>query len=675
MTSESNCSQGDFHSLSVEQIDQLARQGCSSEDWSKVQVAKGFNAESVKSTHFSGHVKLGVFEKQVSFFGGVSKPAGISDATIYNCTIGNNVYISRVRNYIANYVIEDDAVIDHIELLAVEGESSFGNGVQVAVVNEAGGREIPIYDNLSAQTAYILAFYRHRPQVIEKLRKMIDDYTASATGSMGLVGEGARLINCRIIKNVKIGPASLIEGVNKLENGSINSCIEDAVHIGLGVFAEDFIVCSGSEITDGVIIYKCFVGQGTVLSRQYSAENSVFFANCGGFHGEACAIFAGPYTVTHHKSTLLISGLFSFLNAGSGTNQSNHMYKFGPVHQGVVERGSKTASDSYILWPAKVGAFTVVMGRHYRNSDTSDLPFSYLIEHEDESILAPGVNLRSVGTVRDARKWPKRDRRKGPKKLDHINFRLLSPYTIQKMINGRDLLCKLKATSGETSEYFTYHSVKINNSSLDRGVKLYQMGIDKFLGNCLMTRLEAKQFENSDRLRAALKPHTSIGLGKWVDMAGMFAPEEAVEKLLSDIENGSISSLEQVQASFRSMHENYPEYEWAWAAKVLQENHGKAMDEITADDIIELTKKWKQAVIELDNMLYADARKEFTATAQTGYGLDGSEETKQADFEHVRGTFEENSFVLEIEKHIVRKTALGDELVGRMEELRRNQPN
>jgi len=603
------------------------------------------------------------------------KPAGISEATIHNCTIGNNVYISRVRNYIANYIIEDNAVIDHIELLAVEGESSFGNGVEVAVVNEAGGREIPIYDNLSAQTAYVLAFYRYRPQLIEKLRKMIADYTACVTSSMGLVGEGARLINCRVIKNVKIGPASLIEGVNKLENGSINSCIEDVVHIGPGVFAEDFIVCSGSEITDGAIIYKCFIGQGTVLSRQYSAENSVFFANCGGFHGEACAIFAGPYTVTHHKSTLLIAGLFSFLNAGSGTNQSNHMYKFGPVHQGVIERGSKTGSDSYILWPAKVGAFTVVMGRHYRNSDTSDLPFSYLIEHEDESILAPGVNLRSLGTVRDARKWPKRDRRKDPNKLDHINFKLLSPYTIQKMVNGRNLLCKLKATSGDTSEYFTYHNVKIKNSSLDRGVKLYQMGIDKFLGNCLIKRLEGKQLENYDQLRAAMKPQTSIGIGKWVDMAGMFAPEEAVEKLLSDIENGSVSSLEQVADSFRSMHENYPEYEWVWAANVLLEKQGKTMDEITADDIIELTKKWKQAVVELDNMLYADARKEFTTTAQTGYGLDGSQGTKQADFEQVRGTFEENSFVLEIEKHIVRKTALGDELVGRMEELRRNQTN
>ena len=659
--------------LSSEEIARLTGQGCSCADWSKVQVAEGFDAGTVKSTHFSGNVKLGVFEKRVSFFGGVTKPTGISNATIHNCTIGNNVYIDQIRNYIANYIIEDDVLIENIDLLAVEGESSFGNGTEVAVVNEAGGREIPIYDHLSAHTAYIIAFYRHKPKVIENLQKMISAYTRSVTSPMGVLGAGAKLINCRIIKNVKVGPASVIEGANRLENGSINSCPEDPVYIGPGVFAEDFICCSGCKITDGTIICKCFVGQGTVLAKQYSAENSVYFANCGGFHGEACAIFAGPYTVTHHKSTLLIAGLFSFINAGSGTNQSNHMYKLGPVHQGVVERGSKTASDSYMLWPAKVGAFTVVMGRHYRNSDTSDLPFSYLIEHEDESILVPGVNLRSVGTIRDARKWPRRDRRKSPKKLDYINFKLLSPYTIQKMLNGCRLLANLKATSGESTEYFTYHSVKIKNTSLDRGIRFYEIGIDKFLGNCLIKRLENPSkagFKSVDELRAVLSPETNIGPGKWVDLAGLFAPEESVQKMLSDIENGTISTLEQATEAFQSMYENYPAYEWAWAANILQERLGKTVEKMTADDIIELVTKWKTAVIDLDRMLYADAQKEFAATAQTGFGLDGEEETKHSDFEQVRGTFEKNSFVCEIEKHIISKTTLGDELISRMEKLR-----
>jgi len=659
-----------YRPLSSQEIGRLIEQGCSCSDWSKVQVAEGFNAERVRTTQFCGDVKLGVFEGRVSFFGGVTKPTGISNAVIHNCTIANNVYISQVRNYIANYVIEDDVVIENIDLLAVEGESSFGNGTEVAVVNEAGGREIPIYDHLSAHTAYIIAFYRHRPKVIEMLQKMIADYTASVTSSMGLVAKGAKLINCRIIKNVRVGPASVIEGVSRIENGSINSCPEDPVYIGAGVFAEDFIACSGSEIADGTIISKCFVGQGTVLSKQYSAENSVFFANCGGFHGEACAVFAGPYTVTHHKSTLLIAGLFSFLNAGSGTNQSNHMYKLGPVHQGVIERGSKTASDSYILWPAKVGPFTVVMGRHYRNSDTSDLPFSYLIEHEDESILVPGVNLRSVGTIRDARKWPNRDRRKNPKKLDLINFKLLSPYTIQKMLNGRGLLKNLKATSGETSEYFTYHSVKIKNESLDRGIQLYQMGIDKFLGNCLIHRLENRIFTSVGELREVLQPETDLGPGKWVDLAGLFAPEQTVQKILCDIENGTVNTLEQLAEAFASIHNNYPAYEWAWAADVIQQHLGKKIAEITADDVITLTTKWKTAVVELDHRLYADARKEFAAIAQIGFGLDGEEEIKHLDFAAVRGTFEGNRFVSEIQEHIAGKTALADELISRMEKMR-----
>lgn len=659
-----------WRALSTAEVARLSEQGCTCGDWSRVQVAEGFQADRVHATRFSGDVRLGVFDKDVSFFGGVAKPTGISHATLHNCTVGDNVFICAVRNYIANYVIEDDVVIDNIDLLAVEGQSSFGNGTKVAVVNEAGGREIPIFDHLCAHTAYILAFYRHRPKVIEKLRALVDGYTASVRSSMGRVAKGARIINSRLLKNVRIGPAAVIEGANRLENGSINSCVQDPVYIGPGVYADDFIACSGSTITDGAIVCHCFIGQCCTLSKQYSAENSVFFANCGGFHGEACSIFAGPYTVTHHKSTLLIAGLFSFLNAGSGTNQSNHMYKLGPVHQGVVERGSKTGSDSYMLWPAKVGPFTVVMGRHYRNSDTSDLPFSYLIEHEDESVLAPGVNLRSVGTVRDARKWPQRDRRKDPRKLDHINFKLLSPYTIQKMISGRDLLRKLKKTAGPISDYFIYHSVKIPGPALERGIALYELGIDKFVGNCLIKRLEGKHFRTVKDLRAALRPETQIGLGKWIDMAGMLAPEETVLKLLDDIEAGAVASLDELNARLAVIHANYTRYEWAWAADVLQKLLGKTIDETTAEDIIEMTNRWRNAVVDLDNQLSADAKKEFGATVQTGFGVDGDDDSKQRDFAAVRGTFEADGFVAEIQKHITAKTALANELLSRIEPLR-----
>jgi NDP-sugar pyrophosphorylase family protein len=660
-----------WRALSAEEITHLEQQGCTCENWDDVQVTEDFRTCHVATTRFSGRVKLGAFSRDVPFFGGVTKPAGIRDAVIHNCVIGNNVYIAQIHNYIANCVIEDDAVIENVDLLAVEGESIFGNGLNVAVINEAGGREVPIYDTLSAHTAYVIALYRHRPIVIEKLTRMIRAYADSVKSPMGLVGKGARIVNSRIIRNVRIGPAAVIEGVHRLEEGSVNSCAEDPAYIGSGVCARNFIASSGARITDGTVLTRCFVGQATELGKGYCAENSVFFANCGALQGEACSIFAGPHTVTHHKSTLLIAGLFSFFNAGSGTNQSNHMYRLGPVHQGIVERGSKTGSGSYMLWPAGVGAFTVVVGRHHHNVDTRNLPFSYLIEKGEESILVPGINLRNAGTARDAFKWPQRDNRKDTRKLDHINFELLSPYTIQKMISGRSLLLALRETPGSASDHYACGNVKIPAASLERGIDLYQKGIDKYLGDCLLKRLDGRTFRDIRQLRAALRPDTNIGTGPWVDLAGLLAPQEAIEGILNNIETGRIASLDDLNAEFAAVHAAYTRYEWTWAVQTIQTVIGKAIDLMTADDIVGLIRRWKNAVSDLDLQLRADAAKEFTPTAQIGFGLDGGDpETVQADFDAVRGSLESNSFVRQIEKHTATRTALADDLIRRIEPLR-----
>jgi hypothetical protein len=499
---------------------------------------------------------------------------------------------------------------------------------------------------------------------------MIDDYSESAASNTGIISGNSRIFNCSNIRNVKIGPYSRIEGAVSLNEGSVNSCKEDPVYIGPGVIMEHFIVCSGAIITESTLVDKCFIGQGCVLGKHYSAENSLFFANCGGYHGEACSIFAGPYTVTHHKSTLLIAGIFSFMNAGSGSNQSNHMYKLGPIHQGIMERGSKTTSDSYLLWPARIGPFTLVMGRHYKNMDTSSLPFSYLIESKDESILVPGINLRSVGTIRDAQKWPLRDRRKDPVKIDQVNFNLLSPYTIHKMIEGRDLLGNLKHLSGAVSATYTYKNMLIKGASLERGIELYQTGINKFLGNSIIKRLEKNDLKTTGALRKRLVPDKKMGSGEWVDLAGLIAPMQAVDNLLDGIESGKLKRIEDVEEAFRKMHKSYYDWEWTWSCKRIQEEEGKSVNKFTAADVIRIVERWKKSVVDLDKMLYDDARKEFTLSSMTGFGIDGGDEIKKLDFEQVRGEFESNSVVAAIQDHIKKKTVLGDSLISRLQKIK-----
>ena len=658
-----------YRKLNEDEIRLLQEHSCTADDWTNIEVAQNFKTDYVSHTRFSGKVKLGVFEHEFTLAGGMKKHSGLYHTTLHNVTVGNNCCIENVKNYIANYEIGDYAFIENVDIILVDGKSRFGNGVEVVVLNETGGREVMMHDRLSAHQAYIMALYRHRPALIEKMKAIVEKYAEENASTTGRIGSNVTIVDSGYIKNVKIGDHCKIEGAGRLKNGSLNSNAEAPVHIGYGVVCDDFIISSGSSVEDGTTLTRCFIGQACHLGHNYSASDSLFFSNCQEENGEACAIFAGPFTVTHHKSTLLIAGMFSFMNAGSGSNQSNHMYKLGPIHQGALERGAKTTSDSYILWPAKVGAFSLVMGRHVNNADTSDLPFSYLIEQQNTTYLVPGVNLRSVGTIRDAQKWPKRDKRKDPNRLDQINYNLLSPYTIQKMMKGRQILKDLRRVSGETSETYAYQSAKIKNSSLNKGIKLYETAIHKFLGNSIIKRLEETKFQSDEEIRARLKPDTEIGYGEWVDVSGLIAPKSEIEKLMADIETGVLTDVDGIHGRFVEMYRNYYTYEWTWAFDKMLSFYRLQPESITAKDIVNIVKQWQEAVVGLDKMVYADAKKEFSLSAMTGFGADGSREEQEQDFEQVRGVFESNPFVTAVLQHIDVKTALGNELIERISPL------
>lgn len=664
-----------YRNLIDEEIGQLVHQGCSSGDWNLVKVSEDFIPDRIQNAKFTGHIRLNSFNGAVSLVGGITFNTGIYNAWLHNCEVGKNALIHNVRSYIANYKIEANVVIHNITTLAVDGNTSFGNGVQVETINEGGGREIPIYDYLSAHVAYMMALYRHRPKLVSRLKQMVNDYVEFVTSEEGVIGTGSKILNCNTILNVKTGPATTIDGAKKLKNGSINSNFEAPVLIGEGVIMDDFIVSSGSRVTDATLVAKCFVGQGCVLDKHYSAENSLFFANCQGFHGEACSIFAGPYTVTHHKSTLLIAGMFSFLNAGSGSNQSNHLYKLGPIHQGIMERGAKTTSDSYLLWPSHIGAFSLVMGRHYKHCDTTYFPFSYLIENKDESVLVPGINLKSIGTIRDTQKWPRRDKRTDSNLLDFINFNLLSPYTIHKMVKGREKLLALRKSSGEEAAVYSFNKMKIDKHALDRGIRLYEMAIWKFLGNSLITRLQGHEIKDEAGISKALQPVTPFGKGYWVDLSGMLCPFEALDELLKNVENEQVQSLEELNAGLAMLHKNYYNFEWTWTVDVLHKFYGKSIDEIDRDDVIRIVERWKESVLGIDQYLYEDAKKEFSMAKMTGFGVDGQNGARELDFAEVRGEFDKNETVNAIHQHMQKKEALGNRIIEEMARIGKSSLN
>ena len=653
--------------LTAEQIAVLEAQSCRCENWSEVTVAEDFNPKYVRNVNFSGQVRLGSFNKIFTLAGGIRKHSGIYHATLHNVIVGDDCMVEHIRNYIANYIIGNGSYIENVTDLITYGETSFGNGTKVSVLNETGGREVAIHEHLSSHEAYITALYRHDQKLIDSINELVSEYVESSKSTFGVIGKNVEILDAMHIVNVKIGDSAKIKGASRLRNGSIVSCEEAPVNIGMNVIADDFIVESGSSITDGVTLTRCFVGQACVLGHGYSASDSLFFSNCQGENGEACALFAGPYTVTHHKSTLLIAGMFSFMNAGSGSNQSNHMYKLGPIHQGIFERGAKTTSDSYVLYPAKIGAFSLVMGRHVNNPDTSNLPFSYLIEQQGVTYIIPGVNLKSVGTVRDVRKWPSRDRRKDPHRLDHINFNHLSPFTVQKMFDGMKILEMLKEASGNRADNYYYKKSIIRNASLHKGLKYYQTGIIKFLGNSFITRIQDADVSSDEGLRRALRRDNPVGAGHWLDISGLICPASEIEKLCDDLTEGKVRDIVELGSRFGQIASDYYSYEWTWAYDAIEKFWGYDLANITRSQAIDLISQWKNAVISLDKLIYDDAGKEFELTSMTGFGVDGDKVRRDADFTAVRGGgFNENPFVLEVLDHMRRKGELGDRMIARL---------
>ena len=125
-----------------------------------------------------------------------------------------------------------------------------------------------------------------------------------------------------------------------------------------------------------------------------------------------------------------------------------------------------------------------------------------------------------------------------------------------------------------------------------------------------------------------------------------------------------------VNERFAQIHSKYYSYEWKWAYKVIQEYYKVNLETVTAEKLRELVNRWKDSVVGLDNLLYDDARKEFSLSAMTSFGADGDENQRKEDFMQVRGSFfEADPFVTSVREHIRVKSALGDKAIEMLHRL------
>lgn len=582
--------------LTDEEIGILEENGCTAEDWTSVNVADDFMPTYIRRVRFYGTVNLGVFEKNVEVTSGFVRHSGVCNATLRNVTIGDNCLIENIGNYINNYVIGDDCYISNVSIIETTAEATFGEGNAISVLNEAGNGNVMLFSGLTSNFAALMVLHSRDREFTAAVRKMVRDDIDRRLSGTGTIGNGVRIVNTTEITNTNISDNCEVNGASRLTDCTLAAEPDDSVYIGSGVICENSIIADGSSILNSAKLFNCYVGEASQITNGFTAESSLFFANTYMANGEACAAFCGPFSASHHKSTLLIGCMTSFYNAGSATNFSNHAYKMGPIHYGILERGTKTASGSHMLLPADIGAFSVCLGKLSGHPDTRSLPFSYIIGDGRDTYIVPGRNITTVGVYRDIRKWPRRDVRIKGSRKSIVNYDWLSPLTANEVVKGHQLLADLRQNAGQKTAFCTADGNKLIIKSLEKGLQLYAMAVEIFIGEVLMSH------DISD-------PVTASGAGEWRDLAGLLMPASEEERLAEKIRYGMIDNIGTLKNMLEAYNERYADYLWAFTVSLMKEWLGK--DELTEEDAQQFRMRGMAARRAWLDMIREDAEKEY----------------------------------------------------------------
>lgn len=539
--------------LTEQEISVLTLQLCAAEDWALICVDEQFTPAQIRNVEFYGEVSLGRYTGMVEVAEGFCKPAGIRNATLRNVIVGN------------------DCLIENVGLINTSAEPEFGEGHVLSVLNEAGDGNVMLYTGLTANIADLMIRNEQNEAFTTALRQMIAAEVKSKP-QITTIGNNVRISNVTEITDCHIADGTVIDGAAYLHGCTLGDDAAHPVVIGKGAICKESVIVSDSAVLDNARVESCFVGEKSTVTGGFSAEASLFFANTFMNNGESCAAFCGPFSQSHHKGSLLIGSEMSFYNAGSSTNFSNHAYKMGPMHWGILERGTKTASGSHTLLPAKFGVFNVILGKIQNHPDTTDLPFSYVIADGHDSYIVPGRNVTTVGLYRDIRKWPKRDKRKDCRTL--INFDWLSPLAINEILKGKSVL---ESLAKQNAPVVSYKGSLLRQNSIAKGLYYYNLALRLYFG-------------------ALGKISAGGKCDEWVDLCGMLLPASVEADIVASVANGRITALSQLSDALQDANARYADYVAAWADPALVAQYGGNYHETLAE--------WVNAIQE-------DAEREF----------------------------------------------------------------
>ena len=113
-------------------------------------------------------------------------------------------------------------------------KSAFGNGQDLPLVIETGGRDTRIFAELTVAAAAGVASNRHAHAELKEYSQLVDQYVQRATSNLMVVRSGAHILNTPKVLNTYVGPSAIIDSATWVQDVTMLSSPEEKAFIKAG---------------------------------------------------------------------------------------------------------------------------------------------------------------------------------------------------------------------------------------------------------------------------------------------------------------------------------------------------------------------------------------------------------------------------------------------------------
>lgn len=530
-----------YRSLTKVEIEQLERAGNQAADWSAIHVADGCCIDCLHGNTFEGEVTIGLIKRGKATHGDLTLREGIYNSTLMDVKVGDHPVIHNVR------MLSGYEVGDHVWLFNINEMTCTTDPRRVAwlePMNENGGRRLLPFSGMTIGDAYMWARYRGHKRLIERLEQMT--YTALATpeGRYGRVGDHCVVKNATAIRNVALRSTEQdpteVDGVVVLSDGVVGT----GCRVEHGVMAVRFLLGEHVHLEFGLRLNDTVVGDNSTLAR-CEVGNSIIF----------------PAHEQHHNNSFLIAGLVMGQSniAAGGTIGSNHNSRTAD-NELAAGRGFWPGLCCSFKHSSRFASYCLLAKGDYPAELDIKLPFALVNNNvsKDQLEVMPAYwwmyNMYAMD--RNSKKFAKRDKR--VVKAQHVEFDNLAPDTAEEILHGIELLRKWKAENGtvraEGMEKSKRPTVVLKAAE---GLRAYE----EMLVYYAMKTLESAPQTNQCTPQAACT--------EWVNIGGQLIAKPDMERLIADVESGTLDSWDAIHRRFDDLWKEYPVQRRAHAYGVL----------------------------------------------------------------------------------------------------------